>query len=405
MTRLAKGGVALPPARRGITAAALVAALLVQACGLIPQPQPASPTPAPKPTAMVEPDGPVSTSADIKAAQRALLELGYYEARVDGVAGPKTKAAVRAFQKDRKLQITGDLNRDMVQTILNSAAGARQRLSSFTGLAQPVYEAGDRFHYSDGSSETVLSMDGGKIVWESSDGTRRTAPRNFILPPFAWYSERGSGSAEADIAPDVLWPLKPGEEVRYTTSASIMAGPDTKEIFEFWHCKVRSSSRVVVPAGSFDALPIQCDVFRQPSGPKRLITWNYAPAIGHYVRREEKVGEGKEQQVDLVAVELGGRDWPAAARAGLDWAFQHALESKTSGGSVEWESSALPGHIEIEALGELDYGAHATCRRFSATRFDVEGMKRIYPGIVCRGADGVWAVPGGPESARAAQLP
>ena len=68
------------------------------------------------------------------------------------------------------------------------------------------------------------------------------------------------------------------------------------------------------------------------------------------------------------------------------------------------ESSALPGHIEIEALGELDYGAYGTCRRFSATRFDVEGMKRVYPGIACRGADGIWTVPGGAERARA-ELP
>ena len=383
----------------------LSAALLLQGCGLLPQPEPSPPAPAPKSTAMVDPGVPDSTPADIKTVQRALLELGYYAARVDGIAGPKTEAAVRAFQKDRNLQITGDLNREMVQTILNSAAGARQRLSSFTGLAQPVYEAGDRFYYSDGSSETVLSTEGGKIVWESSDGTRRTAPRNFILPPFAWYSERGSGSAEAEVAPDVLWPLKPGAEVRYSTSATVMdAGPETREVFELWHCKVRSASRVTVPAGSFDALPIQCDVFRQPSGPKRLITWEYAPAIGHYVRREEKVAEGKEQQVDLVAVELGGREWPAAARAGLDWAFQHALENESSGHSVEWESSALPGHIEIEALGELDYGAHGNCRRCSATRFDIEGMKRVYPGIACRGADGVWAVPDGLERARA-ELP
>ena len=177
---------------------------------------------------MVEPDLEEEMEPiDVKAAQRALLELGYYDARVDGIAGPKTKAAIRAFQKDRKLQITGDLNRDVVQTLLNSAAGARQRLSSFTGLARPVYEAGDRFYYSDGSSETVLSMEGERVVWESSDGTRRTAPRNFILPPFAWYSERGSGSAEAEISPDVLWPLKPGEEVRYSTSATVMdASPD-----------------------------------------------------------------------------------------------------------------------------------------------------------------------------------
>lgn len=380
----------------------LAVALLLQACGLLPQPEPPSTAESAPAIASEQ----VATgAADIKAAQRALLQLGYYEAGVDGIVGPRTKAAIRAFQRSSKFQITGDLTPELLRTIVNSAAGARQRLSSFIGLAQPVYEAGDRFHYSDGSSETVLSVDGGRVVWESSDGTRRTAPWNFILPPFAWYSEHGSGSAEADIAADVLWPLKPGSEVRYSISATIMeTSPNPEKIFELWHCRVRSATRITVPAGSFDTLPIICDVFRQPAGPKRTITWNYAPAIGHFIRRGEAVDEQKGKPVELVAVELGGRDWPAAARAGLDWAFQHALENEASGRSVKWESSALPGHIEIETLAEVDYGGEGQCRRFAATRFDAEGMKRIYPGIACRGSDGVWTVPGDQEPVRA-ELP
>lgn len=381
----------------------LAAGLLLQACGLLPQPGPPPSTANPGPT--VAPEQVAMESADIKAAQHALLQLGYYEAGVDGIVGPRTKAAIRAFQRNSKFQITGDLTPELVRTIVNSAAGARQRLSSFIGLAQPVYEAGDRFHYSDGSSETVLSVDGGRVVWESSDGTRRTAPWNFILPAFAWYSEHGSGSAEADIAADVLWPLSPGFEVRYSISATIMdTSPNPEKLFELWHCRVRSATRITVPAGSFDTLPIICDVFRQPAGPKRTITWNYAPAIGHFIRRSEAADEQKGTPVELVAVELGGRDWPAAARAGLDWAFQHALEDEASGRSVEWESSALPGHIEIETLAEVDYSGEDQCRRFAATRFDAEGMKRIYPGIACRGSDGVWTVPGDQEPVRA-ELP
>ena len=385
-------------------ATALAAGLFLQACGLLPQSEP-SQTATGTSGAEVVPEQAGTEPADVKAAQRALLELGYYEAGIDGIVGPKTKSAIRAFQKNSKLQITGDLTPELLRSVVESAAGARQRLSSFTGLAQPVYEAGDRFYYSDGSSETVLSLDGGRVVWEASDGTRRTAPWNFILPPFAWYSEHGSGSAEADTAPDVLWPLKPGTEVRFSVSSTLMeSSPNPEQDFELWHCRVRSATRLTVPAGSFDTLPIMCSVFHQPAGPKRSITWNYAPAIGHFVRRSEAVGDEKDMSIELVGVELGGRDWPAAARTGLDWAFQHALESEASSRSVEWESSALPGHIEIAALAPVDYGSEGTCRRFAATRFDAEGMKRIYPGIACRGPDGVWAVPGNQEGARA-ELP
>jgi surface antigen len=167
---------------------------------------------------------------------------------------------------------------------------------------------------------------------------------------------------------------------------------------------VRASARITVPAGTFDTIPILCNVFRQPAGPKRVITWNYAPAIGHFIRRSEKVAEEKEGAVELVAVELGGEDWPAAARAGLGWALQHALENEASGKPVEWESSALPGHIEIEALSKVDYAGTDTCRRFAATRFDADGMKRVYPGVACRSADGAWLVPGEQDRARA-ELP
>jgi hypothetical protein len=384
-------------------AAALSIAVL-QACSMLPQTSSAPPPPTTKPAAVIAAEPESTGPVDIEAAQRALFELGYYQAGVDGIAGPKTQAAVRAFQKASNLQITGDLTRELVQTIVNSAAGARQRLSSFTGLAQPVYEAGDRFYYSDGSFETVLSLGEGRVVWESSDGTRRTAPWNFVLPAYAWYGEHGSGSAEAEAAPDVLWPLKPGTEARFSVSATSMASSSSsEEIFELWHCKVRSSTRLSVAAGSFDTLPIACTVFRQPEGPKRIVTWSYAPAIGHFIRRAEAVEEGEEKAVDLVGVELGGQDWPAAARAGLDWALQHALEADASK-PVQWESSALPGHIEIEALAEVEHSGAERCRRFAATRFDAEGMKRIYPGIACRSADGAWAFLGEQDRARA-ELP
>jgi len=44
---------------------------------------------------------------DIKAIQNRLVDLGYGVGEVDGLLGPRTRAALRAFQGDRGLPVTG----------------------------------------------------------------------------------------------------------------------------------------------------------------------------------------------------------------------------------------------------------------------------------------------------------
>ena len=50
-----------------------------------------------------------SASRDIEAVQRRLVELGYDSGAVDGLFGPRTSAALQAFQRDRGLPATGRL--------------------------------------------------------------------------------------------------------------------------------------------------------------------------------------------------------------------------------------------------------------------------------------------------------
>jgi peptidoglycan hydrolase-like protein with peptidoglycan-binding domain len=65
---------------------------------------------------------PVDNTADhgVSGIQARLLNLGYDVGEVDGVAGPKTRAAIRAFQQEHRLALSGDLNqatRDKVVAI------------------------------------------------------------------------------------------------------------------------------------------------------------------------------------------------------------------------------------------------------------------------------------------------
>ncbi len=48
----------------------------------------------------------------LKRAQKSLLDLNYYKGPLNGVNGPSTRTAVRAFQRDYDLEQTGDLDLD-----------------------------------------------------------------------------------------------------------------------------------------------------------------------------------------------------------------------------------------------------------------------------------------------------
>jgi peptidoglycan hydrolase-like protein with peptidoglycan-binding domain len=60
--------------------------------------------------------------ADVSAAelQSRLIDLGYYDGRVDGTPGPLTLAALARFQHDHGLPVTGRPDPQTVQTLRES---------------------------------------------------------------------------------------------------------------------------------------------------------------------------------------------------------------------------------------------------------------------------------------------
>jgi len=59
----------------------------------------------------------VMPAADVRTAQRQLKERGYYAGPVDGVIGPATENALRAYQRDRGLKVTGRLDSPTVRSL------------------------------------------------------------------------------------------------------------------------------------------------------------------------------------------------------------------------------------------------------------------------------------------------
>lgn len=72
--------------------------------------QPEAKAPAKSPAKATAPMTAPTGGADIGAVQRALARLGYAPGPADGSLGPKTREAIRLFERDRNLKETGDLS-------------------------------------------------------------------------------------------------------------------------------------------------------------------------------------------------------------------------------------------------------------------------------------------------------
>lgn len=53
----------------------------------------------------------------VAAVQRRLARGGYYRGAIDGVIGPGTRAAVRAFERNNGLPVDGVIDRDLLRTM------------------------------------------------------------------------------------------------------------------------------------------------------------------------------------------------------------------------------------------------------------------------------------------------
>jgi len=73
---------------------------------------PVPPSPAAVPETRVNP-----RDAMVRDLQDELSRLGYYEGKVDGLTGPKTEAAVRAYQAARGLPVTGEGSADLLEQV------------------------------------------------------------------------------------------------------------------------------------------------------------------------------------------------------------------------------------------------------------------------------------------------
>ena len=174
-------------------------------------------------------------------------------------------------------------------------------VSERLGAAEmPSYGKGDKFVFAGGRTEKVLAVSGDKVRWQREDGRELLRVRDFVRPPLAWETQNRRGDQSIKNGPGALWPLAIGkvDTFRARRSMTSKASGEVSARNRDYDCSVETAETVAVPAGTFDTFRVTC---RRYSGSgKRLVetrTWNYAPEVGHYVRREIKKRGSSERQV------------------------------------------------------------------------------------------------------------
>ena len=79
----------------------------------------------------------------VEDVQRELLATGHFEGLVDGVTGPRTKVAIENYQRENKLDVTGDISKTLLEHIqytrkVNQAAEFTGSLTVEEPLVLPV---------------------------------------------------------------------------------------------------------------------------------------------------------------------------------------------------------------------------------------------------------------------------
>ncbi len=200
--------------------------------------------------------------------------------------------------------------------IAAAAAGAAA-VSASAPVPLPDYEPGDAFVFSDGRVERVVDADGMRLTWAGLSGPSYARSRNFVVPVLQWRSGRATGKREVHGNPDALWPIGKGKSARFrvVTETKANAQAAARRSVSLWVCKTGKPKVYTVAAGTYDTIPVKCDRYSPTT--MRLLEqreWDYAPELGHYVRRVTvNYLRGTNRKVELVAALSG----PAASKARL----------------------------------------------------------------------------------------
>lgn len=258
----------------------------------------------------------------------------------------------------------------------------------------PTHHVGDKYYYSNGAREQVVSIDGEMVNMINLSNRKQTDFRNFILPqPY------GEGSTKEYFAAtnkptNVLWPLSVGKAERFTTKGRTVA-KDTGSTVEYaqnWQCEVAGTAHIRVLAGEFDTYRVECKRYSTTGRWWQNRTWYYAPSLGTYVMRRDFYKSSGEYIRELTAVRPSLDDLPEKVRQKVIHTWQDALENKQSGDINSWTDKKTKTSVQVEPMQTYRAQNGQFCRTYKQylTRKEVT---RIYMGVACRTGKLKWYTP------------
>jgi hypothetical protein len=278
---------------------------------------------------------------------------------------------------------------------LAACGGGHQQGAASAALSSaplPMYSAGDSYTFDDGTADTVIGAGNDSVHWSNTARARFVTSRDVLLPPLAWANAVQHGRRDY-AGPEPLFPLRPGSGATFTAALTEQpngGGPDMRGQ-ENWQCQVGEARRLHVAAGWFDTMRVDCSVTEMPGGRYVQRSFFYAPSIGYYVRRVDRVGDAPPHAVELVAWTDGNPPLPDSALRQRVTAMQEALATRDNGTVLDWQDPATEVSGSVEPVRTAHGSDGRLCRDFQE-HLEAFGRRYALTGAACRETAGDWQV-------------
>lgn len=166
--------------------------------------------------------------------------------------------------------------------------------------------AGDSFIYGRSALHQVQRQRGNITEWRLGEDQSYSTGPHFFVPALSRQSVGRQTASDIEGDPGQLWPLRPGKQVRFkeVRRVTLAFGLQQSGVVQ-WVCSVVDGRMSYVPAGDFETYHVTCD--GRPDSiwlARERLSWDYAPALGHYVKRSWF--SGSRQRDAVLAAALPG---------------------------------------------------------------------------------------------------